>query len=71
MNRRKIIVGYDGSAGARSALRWALDEAVRTGAPVELCAAHGSPAEMFSADEGFLSGRAAGAPAAPDPGPQT
>jgi nucleotide-binding universal stress UspA family protein len=71
MNRRKIIVGYDGSAGARSALRWALDEAARTGAPVELCAAHGSPAEMFSADEGFLPGRVAGAPAAPDREPET
>jgi nucleotide-binding universal stress UspA family protein len=33
---RKIIVGYDGSPGARTALAWALDEANRTAAPVEI-----------------------------------
>lgn len=34
MNKRPIIVGYDGSAGAQAALRWALDDGARTGAPV-------------------------------------
>lgn len=29
-----IVVGVDGSTGARAALRWALDDAVRTGCPV-------------------------------------
>lgn len=36
MTMKKIIVGYDGSLAARRAARWALDEATRTGAPVEL-----------------------------------
>ncbi|MDQ7910401.1 universal stress protein [Phytohabitans sp. ZYX-F-186] len=34
MTTYPIIVGYDGSAGAHAALRWALDEGSRTGAPV-------------------------------------
>ncbi|BCJ68819.1 universal stress protein [Polymorphospora rubra] len=34
MEIQPIVVGYDGSPGARTALRWALDEAARTGAPV-------------------------------------
>jgi nucleotide-binding universal stress UspA family protein len=37
MTSKKIVVGYDGSTGARHAARWALDEAARTGAPVEFC----------------------------------
>jgi nucleotide-binding universal stress UspA family protein len=32
----KIIVGYDGSSYSRAALAWALDEATRADAPVEL-----------------------------------
>ncbi|WP_442932456.1 universal stress protein [Micromonospora sp. NBC_01699] len=36
MGERPILVGYDGSEGARLALAWALDEATRTGAPVRL-----------------------------------
>jgi nucleotide-binding universal stress UspA family protein len=36
MTTRKIIVGYDLSADAKNAARWALDEADRTGAAVEL-----------------------------------
>ncbi len=36
MNPKPILVGYDGSDGARQALRWALDEAVRTGAEIHL-----------------------------------
>jgi nucleotide-binding universal stress UspA family protein len=34
--RQTYLVGYDGSTGARDALRWALDEARRTGAGVWL-----------------------------------
>jgi hypothetical protein len=34
MTTYPVIVGYDVSAGARAALRWALDEGARTGAPV-------------------------------------
>jgi len=37
MTTRKIIVGYDRSADAKAAAAWALDEAARTGAPVEFC----------------------------------
>ncbi|BCB91892.1 universal stress protein [Phytohabitans suffuscus] len=36
MSTNPIVVGYDGSAGARAALGWALDEGARTGAPVTL-----------------------------------
>lgn len=36
MDNNQIVVGYDGSAGARAALRWALDEAGRHQAPVHL-----------------------------------
>ena len=46
MTTKKIIVGYDGSAPARRAARWALDEATRTGAPVELCSAPAFPAPV-------------------------
>jgi nucleotide-binding universal stress UspA family protein len=35
-----ITVGYDASVGAKLALRWALDEAGRTGAPVSLLFAY-------------------------------
>ncbi|MFC4070419.1 universal stress protein [Actinoplanes subglobosus] len=41
---RKIVVGYDGSAYSRAALLWARDEAVRTGAPVEVLHADEWPA---------------------------
>ncbi|GAA4607454.1 nucleotide-binding universal stress UspA family protein [Actinoplanes octamycinicus] len=41
---RKIIVGYDGSPAAGDALAWALDEADRTRAPVELIHADDWPA---------------------------
>lgn len=36
MTENPIVVGYDGSAEARAATRWALDEAARTGVPVHL-----------------------------------
>jgi nucleotide-binding universal stress UspA family protein len=44
MTARKIVVGYDRSPGARAAARWALDEAFRTGAPVEFFYAYEWPA---------------------------
>ncbi|GIE29729.1 hypothetical protein Ait01nite_027740 [Actinoplanes italicus] len=40
---REIIVGYDGSPHSQAALLWALDEAARTGASVELVYVDGSP----------------------------
>lgn len=40
MNTQKIVVGYDHSDAARLAAAWALDEAARTGAPVEFLYAH-------------------------------
>jgi nucleotide-binding universal stress UspA family protein len=36
MTRNAIVVGFDGPADARRAAKWALDEAERTGAPVEI-----------------------------------
>ncbi|WP_305787887.1 universal stress protein [Symbioplanes lichenis] len=45
MTTRRIIVGYDGSAEARAAARWALDEAAGRGAtPVEFLYAYEWPA---------------------------
>lgn len=41
--QRQIIVGYDGSPHSQAALQWALDEAARTGAAVELVYVDGSP----------------------------
>ncbi|WP_435869686.1 universal stress protein [Actinoplanes xinjiangensis] len=41
--RKEIIVGYDGSPHAQTALMWALDEAARTGASIELVYVDGSP----------------------------
>lgn len=36
MVNNPVVVGYDGSAGAAAALRWALDEAARLAAPLRL-----------------------------------
>ena len=36
MDRETILVGYDGSLGARAALRWALAEAMRQKVRVRL-----------------------------------
>jgi nucleotide-binding universal stress UspA family protein len=49
MNTRSIIVGYDRSADAKAAARWALDEAARTGAPVEFLYAYEWPVWMPAA----------------------
>jgi nucleotide-binding universal stress UspA family protein len=46
---QKIVVGYDGSPEADLAARWALDEARRTGHPVELVYAWAYPAYMPAA----------------------
>lgn len=43
MTTRKIVVGYDRSDDAKAAAAWALDEAVRTGAPVEFLYAYEWP----------------------------
>jgi len=36
MKARRIVVGYDGSPDARLAADWAVDQAARIGAAVEL-----------------------------------
>ncbi|MFD0786210.1 universal stress protein, partial [Micromonospora azadirachtae] len=36
MSGTEILVGYDGSPDSAVALRWALDEAARSGRPVRL-----------------------------------
>src|SRR4051812_34085918 len=43
MSSRTIVVGYDRSPDAKAAAQWALDEASRTGAPVEFCYAYEWP----------------------------
>jgi nucleotide-binding universal stress UspA family protein len=43
MSGRTIVVGYDRSADAKAAARWALDEASLTGAPVEFLYAYDWP----------------------------
>ncbi|HET6481571.1 MAG TPA: universal stress protein [Actinoplanes sp.] len=49
MTARKIIVGYDRSPDAKAAAQWALDEAARTGAPVEFLYAYEWPVWMPAA----------------------
>src|SRR3712207_9562212 len=39
----RVVVGVDGSAGARGALRFALEDAVRRGVPVGAVIAHRPP----------------------------
>src|SRR3954447_9586210 len=43
MSHRTIVVGYDRSTDAKIAAHWALDEASRTGAPVEFFYAYEWP----------------------------
>ncbi|GAA2631551.1 universal stress protein [Paractinoplanes durhamensis] len=43
MSGKKIIIGYDRSADSKAAAAWALDEAGRTGAPVEFFFAYEWP----------------------------
>lgn len=49
-NGGRIVVGVDGSAASRAALRWALRQAVLTGASVEAVAAWGFPLYVGDAD---------------------
>ncbi|MEV6305895.1 universal stress protein [Actinoplanes sp. NPDC051861] len=49
MPNSKIVVGYDGSPAARKAALWALDEAQRTDAPVELLYAYEWPSYVPAA----------------------
>jgi nucleotide-binding universal stress UspA family protein len=57
----RIVVGVDGSAGARAALRFAIEDAVRRGVPVEAVASHRPPEAWmdFDAVGGFDHDRAA------------
>ncbi|GAA0505164.1 universal stress protein [Paractinoplanes deccanensis] len=43
MSTKRIIIGYDGSPQSKAAAAWALDEAARTDAPVELFYAYEWP----------------------------
>ena len=43
MNEKPVIVGVDGSSAARAALEYALDEAVRRNAPLQVVAAVALP----------------------------
>jgi nucleotide-binding universal stress UspA family protein len=47
---KKIVVGFDGSAGARAALDWAVDEAEMRHAPLEVVRAW-TPGEFGSDEE--------------------
>ncbi|WP_430786271.1 universal stress protein [Actinoplanes sp. G11-F43] len=49
MATQRIVVGYDGSPDARKAARWALDEAQRTDATVELLYAYEWPSYVPAA----------------------
>ncbi|GAA2898471.1 universal stress protein [Actinoplanes cyaneus] len=49
MHTQRIVVGYDGSLEARKAARWALDEAERSGMPVELVYAYEWPSYVPAA----------------------
>lgn len=60
MGSKKIVIGYDGSPDARTALAWALEEADRVSAP----------AEVFYADEWPLWAAAACVFPAPVPRPK-
>jgi nucleotide-binding universal stress UspA family protein len=51
MERERIVVGVDGSAGSQQALRWALDEACRRPADVEIVCCW--PLSLVSASNGY------------------
>ncbi|MDP9427862.1 MAG: universal stress protein [Actinomycetota bacterium] len=46
----RVVVGVDGSAGARAALRFAVEDAVRRGVPVEAVIAHRPPEAWMDFD---------------------
>src|SRR3712207_6642475 len=47
---RRVVVGVDGSAGARAALRFAVEDAVRRGVPVEAVISHRPPEAWMDFD---------------------
>ena len=46
----RVVVGVDGSAGARAALRFAIEDAVRRGVPVEAVTSHRPPEAWMDFD---------------------
>jgi nucleotide-binding universal stress UspA family protein len=46
----RVVVGVDGSAGARAALRFAVEDAVRRGVPVEAVTSHRPPEAWMDFD---------------------
>ncbi|WP_448612429.1 universal stress protein [Geodermatophilus sp. URMC 60] len=46
----RVVVGVDGSAGARAALRFAIEDAVRRGVPVEAVTSHLPPEAWMDFD---------------------
>ena len=46
----RVVVGVDGSAGARAALRFAVEDAVRRGVPVEAVISHRPPEAWMDFD---------------------
>jgi nucleotide-binding universal stress UspA family protein len=52
-DRAAVVVGFDGSAHAEEALRWAVDEAARQGLAVRAVVAH-EPPDAWMADWGAL-----------------
>ncbi|MGY1682316.1 universal stress protein [Geodermatophilus sp. SYSU D01176] len=46
----RVVVGVDGSAGARAAVRFAVEDAVRRGVPVEAVIAHRPPEAWMDFD---------------------
>jgi nucleotide-binding universal stress UspA family protein len=47
---RRVVVGVDGSAGAQAALRFAVEDAVRRGVPVEAVTSHRPPEAWMDFD---------------------
>jgi len=51
-NTRRIIVGVDGSQGSQTALKWAMNQAILTGATVEAITTWQNPAQYTMAYSG-------------------
>jgi nucleotide-binding universal stress UspA family protein len=50
VRERRVVVGVDGSEGARAALRFALEEAARRGVPVQAVTAYRAPSDWMDFD---------------------